>query len=58
MNGRVELSKREPSTARCAENFFARGKNFAKNMLHNFNNFVQLPTSDIGFHAFHETIDQ
>ena len=27
-----------------------------KNVLHNFNNFVQLPASDIGFHAFHEHV--
>jgi hypothetical protein len=41
------------------EKFFARGKNFPENMLHNFNNYVQLPTSDIGFRAFHErTIDE
>jgi hypothetical protein len=38
-------------TARDAEKFFAHGENFCENMLHNLNNFVQLPTSDIGFHA-------
>ena len=26
---------------------------FSENVLHNFNNFVQLPISDIGFRAFH-----
>ena len=36
------------------EKFFAQRKIFPENVLHNFNNFVQLPTSDIGFRAFHE----
>ena len=57
MNRRAESSKVDHRTARGAEKFFARGKNFPKNMLHNFNNFVQLSTSDIGFRAFHEVID-
>jgi hypothetical protein len=35
-----------------AEKFFARSKNFGENVLHNFNNCVQLRTSDNGFHAF------
>jgi hypothetical protein len=34
------------------ENFFTAGKNFAENMLHNSNSFVQLRTSDHGVHAF------
>ena len=39
--------------------FFVRHENFPKNVLHNFNNFVQLPASDNGVHAFHErTIDE
>jgi hypothetical protein len=36
------------SEARIAKKFFARGKNFRENMLHNFSNFVQLPASDNG----------
>jgi hypothetical protein len=58
MNRRVETSKHDLRTARYAEKFFALGKNFPENMLHKFNNFVQLPTSDIGFRAFHLTIDR
>jgi len=56
---RAEVSKHRHQTARGAGKFFARDGNFPKNMLHNFNNFVQLPASDIGFHAFHErSIDE
>lgn len=32
-------------------------KNFCENVLHNFSNFVQLRTSDIGFHTFQIAIE-
>jgi hypothetical protein len=48
-----EIKKQLHQIARGAKKIFARGQNFPENMLHNFNNFVQLPASDIGFHAFH-----
>jgi hypothetical protein len=53
MNWRAETAQDDRKKARGAKKFFAWGKNFHENMLHNFNNFVQLPTSDIGFRAFH-----
>jgi hypothetical protein len=37
-----------------AEKFLAQRTIFPENVLHNFNNFVQLPTSDVGFPVFHE----
>ena len=37
-----------------ARNNFSQRTIFPEIVLHNFNNFVQLPTSDIGFRAFRE----
>jgi hypothetical protein len=39
------------------EKFFARGKIFTKNVLHNSNKFVQLGTSDSGVRAFQTAIE-
>jgi hypothetical protein len=36
----------------CTKKFFAESQIFRQNVLHNFDNFVQLPASDIGFRAF------
>jgi hypothetical protein len=49
---RAKSSRDGLPTARNAEKFFARAKNFDENMLHKFNNFVQLPASDLGYARF------
>ena len=60
---RIDFVRARASQLTCANDaqrgkIFAQSKIFGENVLHNFNNFVQLRTSDIGFHAFQLAIDR